>query len=221
MNEAKLDIKLKKIRFGDLKPYLNNPRDNAKAVDPVKRSIEDFGYKVPIIVDKDNVVVAGHTRIKSLIKAGIAEDQEITVVDASDLTPEQAKAFRIADNKSAEFAEFDLGVLAVELGELEKLDVDLDSTLFDEGEISQLFDKVGLSDVKEDDFTPPKEAKYKVEEGDVFQLGKSHRLMCGDATKRKDVERLMDGRKADNMVFTDPPYDFEFNKLKESFEIAK
>ena len=220
MNEAKLDIKLKKIRFGDLKPYLNNPRDNAKAVDPVKRSIEDFGYKVPIIVDKDNVVVAGHTRIKSLIKAGIAEDQEITVVDASDLTPEQAKAFRIADNKSAEFAEFDLGVLAVELGELEKLDVDLDSTLFDEGEISQLFDKVGLSDVKEDDFTPPKEAKYKVEEGDVFLLGR-HRLMCGDATKRKDVERLMDGRKADNMVFTDPPYDFEFNKLKESFEIAK
>ena len=193
---SKLNIEY--IKTGELIPYVNNPRNNENAVDVVAGSIKEFGFKNPIIIDKDNVIIAGHTRLLASRKLGL---EEVPVIRAEDLTEQQVKAFRIADNKTTEFAEWDIEMLAAELEGLEDM-----FTGFDANELTDLFgDK---QEIVEDDFDVDGEAS-KIEEpaskqGDVWLLGR-HRLMCGDATKKEDVERLMDGKKAD-MVFTDPPY---------------
>jgi ParB/RepB/Spo0J family partition protein len=98
--------------LSDLVPYENNPRINDHAVDAVASSIREFGFKVPIIVDKENVIVAGHTRLKAALRLGL---DTVPVIIADDLTPEQVKAFRLADNKTAEMAYFDIGKLQIEL----------------------------------------------------------------------------------------------------------
>ena len=113
------EIIMKKV--GDLIPYINNPRKNDGAVDAVAASIKEFGFKVPIIIDSGNEIVAGHTRLKAAIKL---EMQEIPCIVADDLTPEQVKAFRLADNKTSEFADWDFKLLEQELEELR------DSNLF-------------------------------------------------------------------------------------------
>jgi len=183
-------------------PYVNNPRKNDKAVDVVAGSIQEFGFKNPIIVDKDNVIVAGHTRLLAARKLGL---EEVPVIRVEDLTEQQIKAFRIADNKTAEFAEWDMELLALELEGLDDI-----FTGFNEVEIADI---LGLdNEAQEDDFDVDAEAKKIIEPetkpGDVWLLGR-HRLMCGDATKIKDVERLVDGRHAD-LVLTDPPYNVDY-----------
>ena len=109
-------MKIKQMRISELKPYPKNPRINDGAVDAVAASIREFGWKQPLVVDKDGVIVAGHTRYKAAQKLGI---EEVPVVVADDLTPEQVKAYRLADNKTAELAEWDFGKLEEELAELE------------------------------------------------------------------------------------------------------
>lgn len=104
----------------DLLPYVNNPRLNDGAVDAVAASIKEFGFKVPIVVDSDGVIVTGHTRLKAAKKLGL---DTVPVIVASDLSPEQVKAFRLADNKTAELAEWDIGKLDIELGEIENIDM--------------------------------------------------------------------------------------------------
>ena len=194
-------IRIEYMATDRLIPYVNNPRKNDKAVDVVAGSIQEFGFKNPIIVDKDNVIVAGHTR---LLAARKLELEEVPVIRAEDLTEQQIKAFRLADNKTAEFAEWDMELLALELEGLDDI-----FTGFNEVEIADI---LGLdNEAQEDDFDVDAEAEKIIEPetkpGDVWLLGR-HRLMCGDATKKEDVERLMDGKKAD-MVFTDPPYGIE------------
>jgi DNA modification methylase len=191
-------IRIEYMATDRLIPYVNNPRKNDKAVDVVAGSIQEFGFKNPIIVDRDNVIVAGHTR---LLAARKLELEEVPVIRAEDLTEQQIKAFRLADNKTAEFAEWDMELLALELEGLDDI-----FTGFNEVEIADI---LGLdNEAQEDDFDADAEAEKIIEPetkpGDVWLLGR-HRLMCGDATKKEDVERLMDGKKAD-MVFTDPPY---------------
>ena len=191
-------IRIEYMATDRLIPYVNNPRKNDKAVDVVAGSIQEFGFKNPIIVDKDNVIVAGHTRLLAARKLGL---EEVPVIRAEDLTEQQIKAFRLADNKTAEFAEWDMELLALELEGLDDI-----FTGFNEVEIADI---LGLdNEAQEDDFDVDAEAEKIIEPetkpGDVWLLGR-HRLMCGDATKKEDVERLMDGNKAD-MVFTDPPY---------------
>lgn len=188
------------ININNLIPYENNPRINDNAVDAVAASIKEFGFKVPIVVDKNNVIVAGHTRLKAAQKLGL---EEVPVIVADDLTEEQIKAFRLADNKVSELAEWDFSKLEAELSGLE---MDMTQFNFDMKELSKEFDK--NKEVTEDDFNVDAELE-KIEEptskrGDVFQLEK-HRLMCGDSTSKEDVEKLMNKNKAD-MVFTDPPY---------------
>ena len=180
------------MKITDIIPYENNPRRNDEAVDKVALSISSFGFKVPIIVDKNNVIVAGHTRLKAAEKLGLTT---VPTIRADDLTDDQIKAFRLADNKVSEFAEWDFEALEKELDSIE-----MDMNLFgfeDESEDE-------IPEVVEDDFNeePPAETQIKV--GDIFQLGE-HRLMCGDSTDPAVIDRLMDGVKAD-MVFTDPPY---------------
>ena len=184
-----MNIIYKKIN--EVIPYEKNPRKNDDAVKYVAKSIEEFGFKVPIIIDSNSIIVAGHTRLKAAKKLGI---DEVPCIIADDLTDEQIKAFRLADNKVAEMADWDVDLLSEELEDILNIDMqdfgfELD---FEEPE------------PEEDDFEVeiPEEPKAKL--GDIYQLG-NHRLMCGDSTSEEDVAKLMNGVKAD-MVFTDPPY---------------
>lgn len=119
-------MKLESIDINELVPYENNPRKNDEAVANVKNSIKEFGFVVPIIIDKDNVVVAGHTRLKALKELGY---KKVDCVRVADLTDEQVKALRLADNKVAEKAEWDVGLLDIELGNI--LDFDMSQFGFD------------------------------------------------------------------------------------------
>lgn len=186
-----MEIVLKKPE--DLILYANNPRLNDNAVDAVANSIRDFGFKVPIVIDKDNVIVTGHTRLKASQKLGL---ETVPCIVADDLTPEQIKAFRLADNKVAEFAEWDFEKLEAELLEL---DYDMSQFGFDDFSIDE------KEDVFEDEdniHEPPSEPKSKI--GDIYQLGR-HRLMCGSATSIGDIDKLLSHSKID-LIYTDPPY---------------
>ena len=179
----------------DLIPYANNPRLNDNAVDAVAASIKEFGFKVPIVVDRDNVIINGHTRLKAAHKLGL---KQVPCIVADDLTPEQIKAFRLADNKTSELAEWDMDKLDIELGEIP--DIDMSAFGFD----IEIDDIEEVPEVKEDEAPEVKDGDPKAKLGDIYQLGR-HRLMCGDSTKQEDVDKLMNGVKAD-LVFTDPPY---------------
>ncbi|EOA3510019.1 ParB N-terminal domain-containing protein, partial [Enterococcus faecalis] len=120
-----MDIKVQKTE--DLIPYEKNPRHNEGAITAVAKSIEKFGFKVPIVVDASNVIVNGHTRLKAAKYLGL---KEVPTIIADDLTPEQIKAFRLADNKVGEIATWDEELLNAELDELADLDLDFDMTEF-------------------------------------------------------------------------------------------
>lgn len=184
------------MKTSDLIDYKNNPRKNDKAVEAVANSINSFGFKVPVIIDKNNVLVCGHTRVKAAKKLGI---EEMPVIIADDLNEDQIKAFRIADNKTAELADWDMDKLAEEL---KLIEMDMEQFGFDD--LEKLLDR----DVLEDDFKEELLETAYSKKGDVFVFGK-HRLMCGDSTKSEDVEKLMNGTKAD-MIFTDPPYNVDY-----------
>lgn len=132
------------FKVEELIPYINNPRNNNDAVDKVAASIKEFGFKVPIVIDKDNVVVTGHTRLLASKKLGL---KEVPCVIADDLSPAQIKAFRIADNKVSEYAEWDEDMLKVELEELEEMNFDLDSVSIDFSDFDMALD---LEDTEEE-----------------------------------------------------------------------
>ena len=195
MNIIELNLK-------DLKPYEKNPRKNDDAVKYVKESIKQFGFKVPIVVDKNNIIIAGHTRYKASKELGLTK---VPCIIADDLTEEQVKAFRLADNKVSEKAEWDLDLLNDELFELKELDFDMDVLGFENVDLNDEEQK----EIVEDDVPePPQEAITKY--GDIWKLGE-HRLMCGDSTSKDCIDELMDGNKAD-LVFTDPPYGMKKEK---------
>jgi len=125
-------MKIEEMKVGELIPYENNPRKNDAAVDAVAASIREFGFKVPIIVDKDNVIVAGHTRLKGAKKLGL---QTVPVIRADDLTEEQVKAFRLADNKTGEIAEWDFEKLREEMAGIQGVDL-LQFGFDDEGPVN-------------------------------------------------------------------------------------
>jgi len=178
-------------------PYINNPRHNKEAVDLVAASISEFGFKNPIILDSKNVIVAGHTRFAAAKKLGL---KEVPCIVADDLTEQQIKAFRLADNKVAEAATWDMDLLKIELDGI--TDIDMSNLGFDDISLGDETTE-GHSGVSEDD-VPEKPDEPNTKVGDIYQLGK-HRLICGDCTDVAVIDRLMDGAKAD-MVFTDPPY---------------
>ena len=179
-------------KLKDIKPYEKNPRRNDSAVDAVANSIKEFGFRVPVVIDKDNIIVCGHTRYKAAQKIGL---EKVPCVVASDLTEEQIKAYRLADNKVSELAEWDIDLLGEELDGI--FDIDMSDFGFDLSE-----EEEEETEIIEDEL--PEEVEPVAKQGDIWQLGR-HRLMCGDSTSITDVEKLMNGRKAD-LVFTDPPY---------------
>ncbi|QYK49101.1 MAG: ParB N-terminal domain-containing protein [Phycisphaeraceae bacterium] len=184
----------------EVKPYPNNPRVNDGAVEAVAKSIREFGFRQPLVVDKDGVIVVGHTRWKAAKHLGL----DRVPVHVADLTPEQAKAYRLADNRTALIAEWSDELLAVELGELKALDIDLAGLGFTDVEISKLLEpglEVGATD-PDDIPAPPDEAI--TQPGDLWILG-NHRLLCGDSGSVADLDRLLDGAVI-HLCNTDPPY---------------
>ena len=125
-------MKVTEINVVDLKPYENNPRRNDDAVEPVAKSIKDYGFKVPIVVDKNNVIICGHTRLKAAQKLGL---EKVPCIVADDLTEDKVKSFRLADNKVAELAQWDDAALLEEINDLMTLDIDLSDFGFDVSKI--------------------------------------------------------------------------------------
>jgi len=194
-------MKIELMAPAELVPYAKNPRKNQPAVDYVANSIKEFGFRNPILIDKDKVIIAGHTRLLAAEKLGI---KQVPVIRIEDLTPDQVKALRLADNKTAEFAEWDRGLLDEELADLRgRLDMRDFGFLDPEPEGNE-------------DDVPATPIHPKAQLGDLYQLGE-HRLLCGDATKAEDVQRLMAGEEAD-LVVTDPPYNVAVNKTKSKKE---
>ncbi|MBX3316472.1 MAG: ParB N-terminal domain-containing protein [Phycisphaeraceae bacterium] len=184
----------------EITPYPNNPRVNDGAVEAVAKSIEEYGFRQPIVVDREGVIIVGHTRWKAAKHLGL----EKVPVHVADLTPEQAKAYRLADNRTALIAEWSDELLAVELGELKALDIDLGGLGFTDVEISKLLEpglEVGATD-PDDIPAPPDEAI--TQPGDLWILG-NHRLLCGDSGSVADLDRLLDGAVI-HLCNTDPPY---------------
>ena len=181
-------------------PYESNPRINDDAVDAVARSIREFGFRQPIVVDQYGVIVVGHTRYKAALKLGL---QQVPVHQALELTPEQCKAYRINDNKVHELSDWNFSLLSLELKDLEALNFDLGLFGFGEEELAHLLDDVanGLTDPDEIP-EPPDEAT--TQPGELILLGE-HRLLCGDSSNPADVDRLLDGAPI-HLVNTDPPY---------------
>ena len=197
-------MKIETVSVDKIIPYARNPRNNEHAVAKVAGSIKEFGWQQPIVVDKDYVIVAGHTRLLAAQQLGM---KEIPVKIADDLTAAQIKAFRIADNRTHEESEWIDDLLALELIEIRDLGYDLEITGFDPDELDKLL--AGDSDALTDEDAVPEVAeKVITQPGDIWVCG-NHRLLCGDSNDMKAVEQLMDGALAD-MVFTDPPYNVNY-----------
>jgi len=200
------DMKVESWPIDKVIPYDKNPRINKKAVQFVVNSIRKFGFRQPIVVDKDGIIIVGHTRLLAAYELGY---KEVPVHVALDLTPEQIRAYRIADNKTAEKAEWDMDLLKFEIGELP--DVDMTEFGFDQKELDDLFDD---DDENEKDSPPlidkadELQKKWKTELGQLWQLGE-HQILCGDSIKDDDVKRLMGDDKA-TICWTDPPWNVSY-----------
>lgn len=185
-----------KLPLKEIVPYKRNPRKNDGAVSAVAESIKQCGYCSPIIIDENNVILCGHTRLKALKKLGY---KEVECIRKEGMTEEQKQKYRILDNKTAEFAEWDFDLLKDELK-------DLDFGGFDFG-----FDLSEIEETKEIVEDEPPEVDEESEPithlGDIWQLG-DHRLMCGNSLEQKDIDKLLDGNKCE-LTFTDPPYQLE------------
>jgi DNA modification methylase len=195
-----------KIEMWDIdavKPYEQNPRINDKALDAVAQSIGTFGFRQPIVVDEEKVIIAGHTRLLAAKKLGL---NKVPVHVASGLTPEQVRAYRIADNKLHELADWDYDLLPLELSDLQEMDVDLELLGFSSDELEKIlgagvYGNEGLTDP---DAVPEPPDEPITQPGDLWILGK-HRLLCGDSSKSEDVDRLLNGERI-HLIYTDPPY---------------
>jgi DNA modification methylase len=201
VNKKEEDMIVALRDIAEVKPYPGNPRCNDQAVDAVAASIRAFGFRQPIVVDEAGVIIVGHTRHKAAVKLGL---RHVPVHVASGLTPAQVRAYRLADNKTGELADWDYDLLTQELTDLKGLEFDLNLAGFSEDELTRLLDvdlAQGLMDPN-DIPGPPDEAATKP--GDLWRLG-NHRVLCGDAGKLAEVDRLLDGAPI-HLVHTDPPY---------------
>ena len=188
-----------------IRPYPDNPRVNDAAVDAVAASIRAFGFRQPVVVDDDGVIVVGHTRFKAALKLGLTT---VPVHVAVGLTPEQVRAYRVADNKTATLSAWDDDKLALELAALQTAGFDLELTGFDADELAALIGPDPAEPLADPDDVPEPPAEAVTKPGDLWRLGR-HRLLCGDATRPADVARLLDGDPAD-VLLTDPPYNVAY-----------
>lgn len=190
-------------------PYARNPRKNTAAIAKVAASLKEFGWRQPIVVDAEGVVIAGHTRLEAARSLGMAE---VPVHVAQGLTPSQVKAYRLADNRVAQEAEWDAGLLKLELTDLQGLDFDLALTGFNPDELAGLLaDEQGLLPNADPDDVPETPADPITQPGDVWEMG-AHRLVCGDARHAR-TRILATGDECVGAVVFDPPYDADDDTL--------
>jgi len=199
-------MKIENADINTIKPYENNPRKlKDSAIDKVAMSLKEYGFRQPIVVDKDRIIVVGHTRYRASKKLGF---KEVPITIADNLTPEQINAYRIADNRTAEESEWDDELLAMEIKDLEAKDFKLDLLGFNEDQLNDILfeEKQGLTDEDETP-EPPEEPITKL--GNIWKLGK-HKLICGDSTAEDTFKNLFNDNKAD-LIFTDPPYNVDYS----------
>ena len=195
------------VPVDSLIPYARNARTHSEEqIAQIAASIREFGWTNPILTDGDKGVIAGHGRLAAARKLELTE---VPVIELGHLTPEQKKAYILADNRIALNSGWDEELLKLELQELQGVDFDLDLLGFGDEEIERLLngDDAG-GGLTEDDAIPEAPVDPVSRPGDLWILG-NHRLLCGDSTVLTDVERLMDGQLAD-MAFTDPPYNVDY-----------
>jgi len=197
-------------------PYGRNARKiPPTAVDKVAASIQEFGWRVPIVVDKNGVIICGHTRLLAAKKLGL---REAPVHVAANLTPAQVRAYRLLDNRSHEETTWDLDLLGLELLDLKGLGIDLELTGFDFHQIDELLARANGEGWTDEDAVPEAPETPVSAPGDLWVLGK-HRLYCGDATLAGSYDTVLAGCAAD-MTFTDPPYGVDYEgKTKRKLKI--
>lgn len=180
------------VKIKELKPYEKNAKKHPKEqVEHIANSLRDFGWKQPVVIDKDNVIICGHGRVLAAKQLGM---ETAPCVYADDLTEEQIKAFRLADNKTAE-SDWDLDILSMELS-----DIDIDMSLYG----FDIFDEEDDEDAEIEEDEIPESVEPRAKEGDIWQLG-DHRLICGDSTDPNVIDALVNGAEID-LLLTDPPY---------------
>jgi DNA modification methylase len=200
-------MKIQTLQIKDLTPDPNNARQHdEKNLKAIQGSLKEFGQRKPIVITEDGVIVAGNGTVEAAKRLGWLEIQAVTV--PGDWTPEQTKAFALADNRTAELAAWSPEVLASQLVELEAAGFEIEEFGFEKIEVAE-----EPREIVEDEV--PESAPQRSSLGDVWQLGR-HRLMVGDSFSKSDVDKLMDNQTAD-MVFTDPPYgmnlDTDYSKM--------
>jgi len=196
-------MKIEMRKTSEVKPYEQNPRINDQAVDAVAASIREFGFRQAIVVDEAGVIIVGHTRWKAAQKLGL---EKVPVHVAKDLTPEKIRAYRIADNKLAELAEWNMDLLPLELKDLQGMDFDLDLLGFGSEELEKILGAgvSGNDGLTDPDAVPEPPDDPITQRGDIWVLG-NHRLMCGDSSKPEDLDTLLNGCTI-SLCNTDPPY---------------
>jgi DNA modification methylase len=194
------EMQIEMRKLADIKPYPGNPRHNDDAVDAVAASIKEFGFRQPLVTDEEDTIIVGHTRYKAAQKLGM---EFVPVHVAIGLSPEQARAYRLADNRTAAIATWDEDKLPLELMALQDAGFDLDLTGFSADELLQLMSSPtdGLTDP---DAVPEPPDEAVTQPGDLWILG-DHRLLCADSAKPEDVDRLLASARI-HLVNTDPPY---------------
>ena len=199
-------MQIVELKIEDLKPYENNPRINEGAVESLAEIIQKLGFRNPILVNKDHVIIEGHTRLEACKRLGM---ETIPCIVEDDLTEEQEKALRIADNKVAEIAEWDEEKLKIEMKWLKDAGFDLSLLTFHDDELDAILGGDALEvGQTESNAVPEVPEVADSKPGEVYVLG-SHRLLCGDSTKAEDVKKLVESESVD-LWLTDPPYNVAY-----------
>lgn len=193
------------IPIGDLRPYADNPRRNDAAVPRMARMLREFGFRIPILARRDGEIIDGHLRHKAALAEGL---DVVPVIRVDGWTEEQIRAFRIAVNQSATWADWDDDLLAQELRKLVMADFDVTLTGLDTADLDSLLAEAGGVDGGDPDDAPEPPAEPFAQPGDLWQLG-GHRLLCGDARSEEDAQKLTGGARLD-MIWTDPPYNVAY-----------
>lgn len=202
-------MNIQQIKIEEIIPYDKNPRINNNAVKSLSESIKQFGFQQPLVLDKNKVIIVGHTRYKAAKELGLTE---LPCQVADELTEEQVKAYRILDNDNKSTWNYEL--LKFEIEELQDLGFDLEP--FDTNLLQEAITETDkLKEVTDDEFIEEEPENIFIKKGDLLELG-GHRVLCGDSTSAEDVAELMQGKKAE-LMFTDPPYGVKMDKGFEGF----
>ncbi len=200
------DLQIAWRPLGELIPYARNPRTHSAAqVAQIADSIREFRWTNPVLVDSSSGIIAGHGRVLAARKLGL---ERVPVIELAHMSEAQKRAYVLADNQLALNAGWDEALLRLELADLRELGFDLGLVGFAEGELERLLSGEGKVGLTEDDDAPALSEQAVTKPGDLWVLG-NHRVLCGDATVRADIERVLGGQLAD-MTFTDPPYNVDY-----------